>query len=261
MSNFTPTFYDDVNVVLDELLTAVSPILGPQFIGLYLTGSLALGDFNPNRSDIDFVAATAGDLPDNVVQALAVMHGRLRASENKWATKIEGDYIPLPALRRHDPANRTYPHLGDDGHFAIESHGSDMIIQFHTLREKGVTLAGPPPRTLIDPVPPEDLKQAVRGTLQGWWQPMLTNHYRLSESEYQVYAVLTMCRMLYTIQTGDVTSKPAAVRWAMEAVDGRFTSLIQQANAWQNGMPFDKLAETLDFIGYTLAQSTKYEIN
>ncbi len=265
MSNSSPTPYEDVNAILAELMTAVTPILGSQFTGLYLTGSLALGDFNPNRSDIDFIVATTDVLTDATVTTLATMHDHLRASGRNWAAKVEGDYIPLAALRRHDPANCIYPHLGDDGHFSREPHGSDMIIQFHTLREKGVTLAGPPPHTLIDSVPPEALKQAVRDTLQSWWQPMLTNHYRLPEDEYQVYAVLTMCRMLYTLRFGDVVSKPAGVKWALGAADGpfdmrppvaaqgrRFTSLIQQANAWQNGMPFDKLDETIEFIRYTL---------
>jgi predicted nucleotidyltransferase len=53
------TPYSDVNAVLQELLTAVQPILGRQFIGLYLYGSLAASDFHPNRSDIDFVVVTA----------------------------------------------------------------------------------------------------------------------------------------------------------------------------------------------------------
>ena len=33
------------------------------------------------------------------------------------------------------------------------------------LREKGVTLAGPPPATLVDPVPPDALRAEVRETL------------------------------------------------------------------------------------------------
>lgn len=250
-----PTPFDDVNTILEELLTAVTPILGSQFIGLYLTGSLALGDFNPDRSDIDFIVATAGKLHDETVAALAAMHKQIRGRGLFWATRLEGDYIPLDALRRHDPANRIYPHLGDDGHFVVELHGSDMIIQFYTLQEKGIVLAGPPPHTLIDPIHPHELRGAVRGVLADWWQPMLDDHYRLPGSEYQVYAVLTMCRMLYTLRFSDVVSKPAGVKWALGVVDGRFTSLIKQADAWQNGMPFDKLAETLDFIRYTLTSA------
>ena len=245
------TLYPDVNAVLDALLTAVPPILGPQFIGLYLTGSLALGDFNSGRSDIDFIVATAGELPDETVAALAAMHARMRAGGAFWATRLEGDYVPLPALRRYDPARADYPHLGDDGHFAVEGHDPTMIVQYHVLRKKGVTLAGPPPRTLIDPIPPDDLRQAMRGVLAVWAARDMDDPAR-REPEYQVYAVLTMCRILYTLRFGEVVSKPAAARWAMGVVDGRFTPLIERANAWQMGRPFDKLDETRDFIRYTL---------
>ncbi len=237
--------------ILEELLTAVSPILGAQFIGLYLTGSLASSDFNPNRSDIDFIVATANDLPDELVAALAVMHARLRANGANWATRLEGDYIPLAALRRHDPARARYPHLGDDGHFAVEGHDNSMIVQFHILREKGLALAGPPPHTLVDLVSPDDLRQAMNGMLATWERRDMTHPERRTP-DYQAYAVLTMCRILYTLRFGAVVSKPVAARWAMRVVDGRYSSLIQQADAWQNGMPFDKLAETLDFIRYVI---------
>jgi predicted nucleotidyltransferase len=36
-------------------------VLRDRFIGLYLGGSLALGDFDPQRSDIDFVAVTVDE--------------------------------------------------------------------------------------------------------------------------------------------------------------------------------------------------------
>ncbi len=251
----------DVRAVLDKLLTAVPPILGPQFIGLYLYGSLALGDFNPNRSDIDFLVVTAGELSDEMVSDLAAMHARIAASDSRWALELEGAYIPLPALRRYDPAQARHPHIdrGNGEQLRMEQHDSDWVIQRHVLREHGVTLAGPPISTLIDPVSPDDLRQATLDVLHNWWQPMLTNPSYLDSGGYRVYAVLTMCRILYTLRFGGVVSKLAAAQWGKEALDCRFTSLIEQADVWQNGRPFDKLDETRGFIHYTLTQSKKYE--
>jgi hypothetical protein len=59
-----PTPYPDVNAVLHVLLSDVQTVLGNHFIGMYLSGSPASGDFAPQRSDIDFVVVTADDLPD-----------------------------------------------------------------------------------------------------------------------------------------------------------------------------------------------------
>ncbi|MCB9422025.1 MAG: DUF4111 domain-containing protein [Ardenticatenaceae bacterium] len=248
--------YSDVDAILQQLLVEAQAVLGEQFVGLYLTGSLAAGDFNPSRSDIDFVVVTANELDEETVTALAAMHTKLRNNSSVWTTRLDGDYVPQTALRRYDPALARYPHLGDDGHFAVEQRGGGAIIQYHTLRENGIVIAGPPIRPLIDPISPDELRQATLEILHNWWQPLLPEPTILVGSDYQAYAVLTMCRILYTLQFGVIVSKPAAAKWAMGVVDGRFSSLIQQADAWQNGMPFDKLDETVDFIRYTLAAAS-----
>ncbi|HYO49801.1 MAG TPA: nucleotidyltransferase domain-containing protein, partial [Chloroflexia bacterium] len=130
-----PTPYSDVNAILHELLSSVQAILGDYFLGMYLYGSLALGDFDPYRSDIDFLVVTTDNLPDDLFSALQTMHARIAASDSRWATDLEGSYIPKHALRRYDPANARHPHIdrGEEG-LDKEQHDSDWIIQRHTLR-------------------------------------------------------------------------------------------------------------------------------
>ncbi|MEE8568489.1 MAG: nucleotidyltransferase domain-containing protein [Anaerolineales bacterium] len=72
-----PTPYPDVNAVLHVLLSDVQTVLGNHFIGMYLSGSLASGDFAPQRSDIDFVVVTADDLPGEMLPALETLHARI----------------------------------------------------------------------------------------------------------------------------------------------------------------------------------------
>ena len=248
-----PTPYLEINAVLQALLSGVQGVLGDCFVGLYLYGSLAGGDFCSQRSDIDFVVATAGELPNEVVAALEAMHARIANSGLKWAAKLEGAYVPLDTLRRHDPSGPPCPCI-NEGRFYLAALGSDWVIQRYTLREQGVVVAGPDPHSLIDPVQPDDLRRAVRGFLREWWAPMLQDpDPRLQGGEYQAYAVLTMCRALYTLQYGAVVSKTAAVRWAQEALDGRWVTMIEQALAWRHdgGAVIDR-GETLDFIRYVL---------
>jgi predicted nucleotidyltransferase len=250
-----PTPSPDVNAVLHVLLSQVQTTLGDRFIGLYVYGSLASGDFNPQRSDIDFLVVTTDELPEEMLLALEAMHTHVVASDLKWATRLEGDYIPQTALRRYDPAQARYPHLGVDGHFDVEQHGSDGVIQRYMTREQGITLAGPAPETLIDPIQPDELRQATLEVLLGWWAPMLHDPAHLHSSEYQAYAVLTMCRALYTLQYGAIVSKSVAARWAQEALGERWAALIERASAWQHDEQLDDLNETLDFIRYTLERS------
>ena len=159
-----PTPYAEINAVLYRLLEGVQAALGERFIGLYLHGSLACGDFKLQSSDVDFLVATQREIDDEALAALAAMHANLTESGSGWARKIEGSYIPLRALRRHDPANARFPALRVDGSFGIDGHGSEWVIQRHILRQWGIALAGPDLKAWIDPVSGEDLGQAVRDT-------------------------------------------------------------------------------------------------
>ncbi len=253
-----PTPYPDVNVVLDLLLSNVQTVLGANCIGLYLYGSLASGDFDPQSSDIDFVVVTAEKLSSETTASLEEIHTRLNTSGLKWATKLEGSYITQTAFRRYNPSDGPFPCV-NAGAFYLAHHESHWIIQRHILREHGVVLAGPKPETLIDAIQPDDIRQAILGFLNEWWLPMLKQPSRLSSMEYQAYAILTMCRALYTLETGTIISKPAAARWAQETLGEQWSTLIHWALRWQTKSPSDSMNKTLDFIRYSLERSHQFE--
>jgi hypothetical protein len=247
-----PTTYPEVNARLRRLRSEAERILGPRFVGLYLYGSLALGDFMPGRSDIDFLIATTDEIPPAQLEALRAMHMSLEAEHLPWPIDIEGSYIPVSALRRRDPAHSYHPHIDRGGSgLHVESHDSDWVIQRFVLREWGVVVAGPPLADLIDPMPPQELRAAVLELLHLWWAPMLVDPSPLLRPRYQDYAVLTMCRILYTLQTGSVVSKPVAARWAQAALAEPWAALIERAVSGRSEPPEDTLAETQAIIHYT----------
>lgn len=248
------TPYPKVNLVLQQLLTNVQAILGDRFIGLYLYGSLASGDFNPKTSDIDFVVVTTDELPIEMISALEAMHLRLKDTRLKWARKLEGAYIPQHALRRYDPNAAPCPAI-NEGRFYLDRQGSDWVIQRHILREYDAAIAGPSLRDLIDPVQPDDLRQSIREVLRDWWEPMLHDPAWIRTGEYQAFAVLTMCRALYTFHYGTIASKPVSARWAQQTLYERWTNLIEWALRWEQDSASDHLGETLEFIRYTIEHS------
>jgi len=248
------TYDPEIAFVLEQLCSGAQTVLGDYFVGLYLYGSLASGDFNPLSSDIDFMILTADELPPDKIAALAVLHGRLSASGQKWARKLEGAYVPQRVIRRHDPVSAPCPTV-NEGRFYRAGLGSDWVIQRHILREQGVVLAGPALPSLIDPVSPDNIIRAVQETLREWWAPMLAEPSRLHSREYQAYAVLTMCRALYTLRSGIIVSKPAAARWAQEWVEEGRAGLIENALAWPEGSQPDQFAETLEFLRFVLEKA------
>ena len=164
----------DVNALLQALLTGVQAILGPRLVGLYLDGSLALRDFDPRSSDVDFVAVLVEEMPDGVFRALQTLHARLAREHARWGPEVEGSYITRAALAGRDPWPAAHPYIDrGSGLEMVRQEAGYWVIHRHVLREHGVALVGPAARTLIDPVAPDDLRTAVGGILREWWRPML----------------------------------------------------------------------------------------
>jgi phosphoribosylglycinamide formyltransferase-1 len=255
-----PTILPEVKTLLDELLRGVRGVLGDHLVGMYLDGSLTSGDFD-TASDIDFLVVTEAEVTPDQFSALQAMHERVAAADPRWGAELEGSYISRAAIRRYDPVLSMHPNLerGKVERLKMVPHEEDWIIHYHVVRERGIPLFGPDPKSLIDPVSPDDLRRAMRPCLEKWWQPMLADPAPLKRTGYQAYAVLTMCRICYTLATGEVASKTSAVHWAKESLDGRWAPLIDRALAGRyNPDPEttpEQITQTQEFIRFVLEYS------
>jgi predicted nucleotidyltransferase len=256
-----PTAYPEVNQLLGVLRTSIREVLGDHLVGMYLDGSLTSGDFD-TASDIDFLVVTDIEVAGELFSTLQVMHDRVAETDPRWGVELEGSYIPQAAIRRYDPAQAMHPNLerGKAERLKMVHHDEDWIIHYHVVRERGIPLFGPDPKTLIDPVSSEDLRQAMRRTLDKWWGPFLADPTQLKRRGYQSYAVLTMCRICYTLATGEVASKSDAARWAKNSLGDRWKPLIDRAFAGRLNpdpdTPPDELKETQEFIRFVLERSS-----
>lgn len=259
-----PTPYADLNAVLEALVARQRGILDGTLVGVYLQGSFATGGCDRD-SDVDWVAVTRRDLNDGEVARLQAMHGRLYGLESGWAQHLEGSYFPAGVLRPWARAGEPLWYL-DNGATALErsAHDNSVVVRW-VLREDGIALCGPAAATLIDPIPREALSAEVRATMREWGAALLADPAALDNRWYQPFAVLSYCRMLHTLATGRVGSKPEAARWAAGALDGRWAGLI--ARAWgertdqygkvrQKADPGD-LGLTVEFIRYALGEGLR----
>jgi hypothetical protein len=260
-----PTPYADVNEVLRELLVQVQTILRSHFVGMYLSGSVALGDFNPHSSDIDLVIVTDAPLSDDLFAALQEMHARFAAGGSPWAAKLEVVYVPESALRGDTLPGTRYPVLEKCRGLVMDPLESGWSVQCYTLREHGLAVAGPEPGTLMGSVDPNRMRRAGSAIAGMWLEEARADPSWLAWlrwRENQAFVVLTLCRLLYTLETGAVASKPAAARWAQQGEGQCWAGLIERALAGQRDstqIPESKGDETVAFIHHTVDRFRQWE--
>ncbi|HJR78647.1 MAG TPA: aminoglycoside adenylyltransferase domain-containing protein [Anaerolineales bacterium] len=261
-----PTPYPEVNTILHELFVSVTNILGIHFVGMYLDGSLANGDFDED-SDIDFVVVTDEDVSGELLLELQALHDRIARIDSPFAVQLEGSYISLAGMRRYDPEHALHPNIqrGEGERLKMAIHDDWWVIHRFIVRERGVVIYGPAPQTLIDRLAPEDLQRTMLSLLNGWARDFLDNPDQMNSRGYQSYVVLSLCRILYTLESGDVVSKPVAARWAREKFNHRWESLIERA--WvgrhhpQERPDPEEIERTREFIRFALQYSQRFEIS
>jgi hypothetical protein len=82
-----------------------------------------------------------------------------------------------------------------------------------------------------------------------WWEPMLANSTPLKQPGYQSYAVLTICRGLYTLEHGKLAPKAVAAYWARKRLPAHLQGVVDNA---LGGASLDNALATQALIRHAL---------
>ena len=255
-TSLTP--YPDVNDALRHFLGRIRAVLGDAFVGMYVYGSLAQGDFDHDTSDIDFIVITDRAVTDEQFAALDAMHNAFRAGDSYWAGKIEAAYIQRDALNLPGGGSARYPQLEKGRDLRREPLEDGWAFQRYVLRNQGIVVAGPDPAKLMDPVPARELAEADLTIVRLWqaqrhadptWIPWVR------ERAAQRFFLVTLCRALYRHERGTLASKAAAAAWAQVSLEPKWGPLIARSLAARDDtadVSDEELSESLAFLDYTV---------
>lgn len=222
------SLYPDANRMVEELLARIQTILGAKLVGLYLEGSLVLGDFDPRTSDIDLLAALADDLDDREFAALDAMHTAIAKAYPQWDDRIEVCYIAVDLLRTVKSRTGQIANISPGEPFHRLEARKEWLMNWYLTRERSKTLFGPPPKTIIEPITCEEFIASVKDHARAWDEWVLGMQNRYAQS----YAIMAMCRALYSVRTGDQVSKKQAALWAKDQLP-EWAAVIQNALDWK----------------------------
>lgn len=226
---------EDAVALLRALRDGIRGVFGARLCGLYLYGSLVWGDFTPDVSDLDTMAAIADDVTERDVTALRHMHEELVRPDlhpalARWADRIEVQYVPIARLPRFREQPFLMANISPGEPIHLVEAGRDWLANWYFVQTHGVALYGLPPAegARTDPMLTfADFAQAIREHALSWRSYVAVT---AGNVWYQAYAVLTMCRALYTLTQGGQESKQAAADWAAVALP-EHAELIREALA------------------------------
>lgn len=204
--------------------------LGKNFLGAYLLGSFALGA-GDEHSDVDFLIVTVDAVDTRQESALRALHAAFPDQPQHWAQHLEGSYVPAAALRRpgRPPGRWLYVDNGSP-RLEFSSHDDTAVLRW-VMRSSGIVLDGPAPTSLLDPVDPADIRAESAGSLQRWARRLVDGAAGLDSAWEQQHTVLAVCRCLYSLSTGEVTSKVRSGRWAVGHLVATWVPLVERAIA------------------------------
>lgn len=246
------TKYKDINKVLHSLTAGMVHILGENLVGVYLTGSLSYGDFNPENSDIDLLTILKNPVSQEKLEALKQLHLQVEADHKKWAKRIECSYLLMDMLQSIQPPKTPRPYIGEGIFYPKAPYGNEWIINQYLLYKHGIALIGPDFKTLVKPIPIEDVREACIRDLFEEWQPKMTDPTYLKNSHYQAYVVLNMCRILYTVIRHSTATKKDSAAWVRRKFGPRWSKLIETAESWHYGKEMNLQEDTIEFIKFVI---------
>ena len=188
----------EIEALLGRLTDEILQSLHGSLVGLYVYGSLVTGDFDRDRSDIDLLAVIDSHLDGETFDRLDRMHARIVEDNPAWEDRIEVAYVPASALWNFRTHTGRIAVISPGEPFHLKAAGKDWLINWYMVRDVGVTLCGPPPQTLIPEISQSEFVDAVREQAEAWKEWV----YKMRTPGAQYYAVLTLCRALYTYKHG-----------------------------------------------------------
>lgn len=182
-------------------LTALNPV------AVWAHGSLAGGDYQEGRSDLDLIAVLPGPVNLRTVRRVIKLHRAQRAEP--LADKLHCSYLTPDTWRDADRSHLTWAH----------DHVMRRPVTPVTRRELhvfGRVLHGEHPTRLLPGVPDRELDRFVVRDQRDYWRPAVDKARLWRQDIWVDLGLLTHARATATLRGADLISK----REALELLPG-----------------------------------------
>mgnify|MGYP001046057798 CR=1 FL=1 len=224
MNNRIPNI---INPLLYEYESKIKNYFGNKIFGVYLYNSVALGAFDINKSDIDFITVINEEFTDEEIIKLKAIHEELN-TKFKYAKRMEGMYINIDKIGKVNTDISPYIYfanksLHDYGYYDIN------YVTWWTLKNNGIGINSPDISNLNLNVEWNNIIDTMNYNLNEYWKKKINTKLIFLTNYWVEFSVLTLCRILYTLEHKEIISKTEAAKFQMNNLPCNYKLVIQEA--------------------------------
>ena len=223
------TSQQEIDELIDSFVERSKDILKENLVGVYLHGSLAMGCFNPQRSDIDLIIVVNEPLTDSVKKEYMEMVVEHNARSTKKGIemsvvlrKVCKPFVYPTPYELHFSAGHLDWYKENPDEYIREMNGTDkdLAAHFTIINSRGKCLYGLPIKEVFAEVPSGDYMDSI------WYD---VQHAKKEIKYFPKYLILNLARVLAYKEEKLVLSKKEGGEWAINKLPMEYHNLIRDA--------------------------------
>lgn len=243
----TPAPPPPLDRILPRLLDDLRSSLGGDLVGVYLLGSAVSGGFDPALSDLDVVVVTERAVDEIDFRVFSGIVERLQAREPDWADRLDVAFVGRGTVADFRTGGGPFIEISHEEPLALQRRADEWLETWYLARAADRALVGPPPATLIPPISTAEFLAVVVAGLDGFIA------IRDDWSDGKVaYRVITLCRILRSLESGALCTKAEGVAWAIDRFPARAwligAAWEARTSGYRNGLSLEARAAIPDLL-------------
>lgn len=221
----------DIKIYLDQIKNVFIKELNNNLVGVYLHGSLAMGCFNPDKSDVDLLVIVKEEL--SITTQKSIIKELLQLTENKCPPiemsivleKFLSDFIyptPFELHFFHPKYLKDNNYICGGKEFVDPDLAGHIVVTYH----RGVALYGKEIKDIFVPIDNHYYLESIFNDIEDAREGIMEN---------PVYHSLNLCRVMYYLKEGKVSSKREGGEWGMRNLPANFKRIVEQSLNVYNG--------------------------
>ncbi|MFQ3545328.1 DUF4111 domain-containing protein [Halobacillus rhizosphaerae] len=215
----------EVNQLLGKAVCLFTQELRTNLTGIYLHGSLAMGCFKKDRSDVDLLIVVKEKISEKTKRKL--IEGTIRLEEQckvyplEWSvilqTEVKKPSHPVHFLLHYSAFHKPH-YLTNPDYKCEEGRDPDLTAHLMVTYERGRCLFGVPIREMFKKPEEADYFQAIYYDIHNAEEHIAEN---------PVYYVLNLCRVYQYALTKMVSSKKEGGEWGVTFLPSEYHHLLR----------------------------------